>query len=71
LLAVAEAWCGIAMAYYTDWPASFCIAALSAVAYFSCLGLAAPLRGLARYRGSPTPLPAAAATSNLPQSNSS
>ena len=71
LLAVAEAWCGIAMAYYTDWPASFCIAALSAVAYFSCLGLGAPLRGLARYRGSPTPLPAGAATSNAPQSNSS
>lgn len=44
LLAVAVAWCGIAIAWYTDWPVSFCIAALSAVGYFSSLGLAA-LRG--------------------------
>jgi zinc/manganese transport system permease protein len=33
-LALAEAWLGIAVAYYTDWPVSFCIAFLSAVAYF-------------------------------------
>ena len=34
LLALAEAWIGIAVAYYTDWPVSFCIALLSGVAYF-------------------------------------
>ncbi len=42
LLAVADAWCGITLAYYSDWPASFCIALLSAVCYFSSLGLSAP-----------------------------
>jgi zinc/manganese transport system permease protein len=41
LLAVAAAWCGITIGWYTDWPVSFCIAALSAVGYFSGLGLAA------------------------------
>ena len=35
--AVGEAWAGIALAYYTDWPVSFCIAALSALVYFSAL----------------------------------
>jgi len=38
-LAFAEAWLGIAMAFYTDWPVSFCIALLSALAYFACLGV--------------------------------
>jgi len=38
-LALAEAWLGIALAFETDWPVSFCIAALSAVGYFICLGL--------------------------------
>lgn len=33
-LAIAEAWLGIAIAYYTDWPVSFCIAVLSALGYF-------------------------------------
>lgn len=33
-LALAEAWFGIAMAYATDWPVSFCIALLSALGYF-------------------------------------
>jgi zinc/manganese transport system permease protein len=33
-LALVEAWVGIAIAYYTDWPVSFCIAALSALGYF-------------------------------------
>ncbi len=33
-LAVAEAWLGLAAAYYTDWPVSFCIAVLSALGYF-------------------------------------
>jgi zinc/manganese transport system permease protein len=34
LLALAEAWLGMTIAYYTDWPVSFCIALLSALAYF-------------------------------------
>jgi zinc/manganese transport system permease protein len=33
-IALAEAWLGITIAYYTDWPVSFCIASLSALAYF-------------------------------------
>ena len=37
-LALAEAWVGIAVAYQTDWPVSFCIAALSAFAYFLTRG---------------------------------
>jgi zinc/manganese transport system permease protein len=36
-LAVAEAWLGITLAFYTDWPVSFCIALLSALAYFLSL----------------------------------
>jgi zinc/manganese transport system permease protein len=32
-LALAEAWAGIAAAYYTDWPSSFWITALSAAVY--------------------------------------
>ncbi|WP_210338490.1 metal ABC transporter permease [Bradyrhizobium commune] len=39
-LALAEAWVGIAIAYYTDWPVSFCIALLSALAYFVSRGWA-------------------------------
>jgi zinc/manganese transport system permease protein len=39
LLALAEAWLGITMAFYTDWPVSFCIALLSGLAYFACFGL--------------------------------
>lgn len=41
LLAVAAAWCGIAVAWYTDWPVSFCIAALSTTGYLAGLGVAA------------------------------
>jgi zinc/manganese transport system permease protein len=37
-LALAEAWIGISVAYYTDWPVSFCIAALSALGYFGASG---------------------------------
>lgn len=37
-LALAEAWCGIAIAFYTDWPVSFCIALLSALGYVAALG---------------------------------
>ena len=33
-IALAEAWLGIAIAYYSDWPVSFCIALLSALGYF-------------------------------------
>ncbi len=37
-LAVAESWLGITVAYYTDWPTSFCISALGAAAYMgACL----------------------------------
>jgi zinc/manganese transport system permease protein len=38
VLALAEAWFGLALAYETDWPVSFCIALLSAAAYFAALG---------------------------------
>ena len=38
-LALAEAWLGIVVAFETDWPVSFCIAALSALGYFICLSL--------------------------------
>ncbi len=41
-LALAEAWLGIAMAFYTDWPVSFCIALLSALAYFAALAWPSP-----------------------------
>ena len=37
-IALAEAWLGIAIAYQTDWPVSFCIALLSAVGYFLTRG---------------------------------
>jgi len=33
-IALAEAWLGIVIAYYTDWPVSFCISLLSAFGYF-------------------------------------
>jgi zinc/manganese transport system permease protein len=33
LLALLEAWAGIALAFYTDWPSSFWISALSAGVY--------------------------------------
>jgi len=46
VLALAEAWLGLTMAFYTDWPVSFCIAALSALGYFACL--AAPQSSYAR-----------------------
>jgi zinc/manganese transport system permease protein len=34
-LAIAEAWIGITVAFYTDWPTSFCITTLSALVYFA------------------------------------
>lgn len=39
LLGVAAAWLGIATAYWTDWPTSFCIAALSALLYFAAMAI--------------------------------
>jgi zinc/manganese transport system permease protein len=43
-ISLAWAWLGIAMAYYTDWPVSFCIALLSALGYFGTLWIAVPAR---------------------------
>jgi len=37
LLALCEAWLGITLAFYTDWPTSFCITALSTLAYVVAL----------------------------------
>ncbi|MGH7069128.1 MAG: metal ABC transporter permease [Acetobacteraceae bacterium] len=37
VLAVAEAWLGIALAFYTDWPSSFWITALSTLAYLAAV----------------------------------
>ncbi len=37
LLALAEAWFGLTLAFYSDWPVSFCIASLSALVYFAAL----------------------------------
>lgn len=42
LLAVTAVWCGTTTAWYTDWPVSFCIAAISALGYFSGVSLTAP-----------------------------
>jgi zinc/manganese transport system permease protein len=36
-LALAEAWGGLTLSFYTDWPTSFWIAALSGAAYFGSL----------------------------------
>jgi zinc/manganese transport system permease protein len=40
-LAIGEAWLGIVVAYHSDWPTSFCITALSALAYLLAVALAA------------------------------
>ncbi len=42
VLALAEAWLGIVIAYQTDWPVSFCIAALSALGYFLTRNIIVP-----------------------------
>jgi zinc/manganese transport system permease protein len=39
VLAVAAAWLGIVAAWYTDWPTSFCIVVLSALAYFAAIAV--------------------------------
>jgi zinc/manganese transport system permease protein len=36
-LALAEAWLGITLAFYSDWPVSFCISLLSALGYFASI----------------------------------
>ena len=36
-LALGEAWGGLTLSYYTDWPASFWISALSGAVYFASL----------------------------------
>ncbi len=36
-LALGEAWVGLTLAFYTDWPVSFCIALLSGICYFAAL----------------------------------
>jgi zinc/manganese transport system permease protein len=46
-LALAEAWLGIAIAYATDWPVSFCIALLSALGYFVSCANGRPRRAAA------------------------
>jgi len=48
VLALAEAWLGIAIAYYSDWPVSFCIAILSALGYFLTRGSVWTRRGTSR-----------------------
>jgi zinc/manganese transport system permease protein len=49
-IALAEAWLGIAIAYYTDWPVSFCIALLSALGYFATGGKWLQRRSVAAFR---------------------
>ena len=53
-LALAEAWAGITLAYYTDWPVSFCIAILSALAYFGSI-VAPQWRGGSKLQSMPEP----------------
>ncbi len=48
-IALADAWLGITGAYFTDWPVSFCIAALSGFGYLAAL--AAPRWGAASRLG--------------------
>jgi zinc/manganese transport system permease protein len=42
-LALLDAWIGLTLAYYTDWPSSFCIVALGALTYVIAV-MAAPQR---------------------------
>jgi zinc/manganese transport system permease protein len=37
ILALAEVWVGLFVAFYTDWPVSFCIAVLSALVYLAAV----------------------------------
>lgn len=47
ILALAEAWIGLVLAYYTDWPASFWITLLGAACYLAAWALSRQLRLLA------------------------
>ena len=51
-LALLEAWAGITLAFYTDWPASFWITALSAGVYLLA-ALPRPGRALQQTRPRP------------------
>ncbi len=42
LLALAEAWLGLTLAFYSDWPVTFCIAILSATGFFAALAAPHP-----------------------------
>jgi zinc/manganese transport system permease protein len=42
-LALAEAWLGITLAFYSDWPVSFCISLLSALGYFASIAGTGPV----------------------------
>jgi zinc/manganese transport system permease protein len=44
-LALAQAWLGLVIAFYSDWPVSFCIAALGALCYFAALGVSGARAG--------------------------
>jgi zinc/manganese transport system permease protein len=44
ILAIFEAWLGITLAYYSDWPSSFWITALSAAIYLAAVVLVTTLR---------------------------
>ncbi len=44
IFALAESWLGITMAYYTDWPVSFCITSFSGFVYFTTLAWPTQLR---------------------------
>jgi len=43
-LSLAQAWLGLAIAFYTDWPVSFCIALLSGAGYFAALAAQGTVR---------------------------
>jgi zinc/manganese transport system permease protein len=47
LLALGEAWLGLALAFYTDWPTSFWITLLGALAYLAAWGASAARRRVA------------------------
>jgi zinc/manganese transport system permease protein len=44
LLALGEAWLGLVLAYYTNWPASFWITFLGAACYLMAWGYSSPRR---------------------------
>jgi zinc/manganese transport system permease protein len=54
LLALAETWAGIALAYWTDWPTTFWIVLLSCLVYFLSIAIhRLPLRGASRSAPNP------------------